>query len=151
MSVFSNSGRVYANAFSLPRLPRCRPKYFAGCSLPLPLPLLACDPLLFCANPALKRHCHLPWMVADLALRIGRPIRTDQRQLMGPMELTAEESGLPMLVVGATGSGKTRMIIKYLIEELRSADMTSVVVVDQIGRENVGSPVTQCARMPSSA
>ena len=85
---------------------------------------------VLCDAPELERHVSQPWFLSYAAERLDLPRADGSRE--GPRSGTAEVDA-PLLarhacVCGATGSGKTRLALHLLAEQLRAG--CSVVMLD---------------------
>ena len=83
-----------------------------------------------CDAPELERHIGQPWFRAYAAERLDIPLpaMTEPAQPSGTARIGAELLARHACVVGATGSGKTRLALHLLAEQIKAG--CSVVMLD---------------------
>lgn len=86
---------------------------------------------ILCDAPELRRHAGKPWLNAYLSERMGMPLASATAgEFPGSREATVDADLLSRhaLVCGATGSGKTRLALHLMGEQLQQG--CSVVILD---------------------
>lgn len=96
-------------------------RYLAAAEDSLPLRVL-------CDAPELEAHVRKPWFHAYAAERLDFPLRPEERAPSGPASVTPDLLSRHALLCGATGSGKTRLALHLLAEQLKPG--CSVVMLD---------------------
>jgi hypothetical protein len=83
---------------------------------------------VLCDAPELEAHVHRPWFHAYAAERLDFPLRRQEDAPCGSALVTPDLLSRHALLCGATGSGKTRLALHLLAEQLRAG--CSVVMLD---------------------
>lgn len=96
-------------------------RYLAAAEDSLPLRVL-------CDAPELEAHVQKPWFHAYAAERLDFPLRPEEHAPSGPASVTPDLLSRHALLCGATGSGKTRLALHLLAEQLKAG--CSVVMLD---------------------
>lgn len=96
-------------------------RYLAAAEDSLPLRVL-------CDAPELEAHVQKPWFHAYAAERLDFPLRPEEHAPAGPASVTPDLLSRHALLCGATGSGKTRLALHLLAEQLKAG--CSVVMLD---------------------
>ena len=96
-------------------------RYMGGGEDSLPLRVL-------CDAPELEHHVRRPWFHAYASERLDFPLKQEDEMLSGNAVVTPDLLARHALLCGATGSGKTRMALHLLAEQLRQG--CSVVMLD---------------------
>lgn len=96
-------------------------RYLAAAEDSLPLRVL-------CDAPELEAHVRKPWFHAYAAERLDFPLRPEEHAPSGPASVTPDLLSRHALLCGATGSGKTRLALHLLAEQLKAG--CSVVMLD---------------------
>jgi len=90
------------------------------------------EPSILCDDARLTRHLRKPWFQAYLARHLGIPVRPrDLRRRTGPVLVPDEALSMHGMVVGSSGSGKSRSLLHVLIQQVRAG--SSVVLLDPKG------------------
>jgi len=96
-------------------------RYLAAAEDSLPLRVL-------CDAPELEAHVRKSWFHAYAAERLDFPLRPEEHAPSGPASVTPDLLSRHALLCGATGSGKTRLALHLLAEQLKAG--CSVVMLD---------------------
>lgn len=96
-------------------------RYLVAAEDSLPLRVL-------CDAPELEAHVRKPWFHAYAAERLDFSLRPEEHAPSGPALVTPDLLSRHALLCGATGSGKTRLALHLLAEQLKAG--CSVVMLD---------------------
>lgn len=88
---------------------------------------------ILCDDPELIQHLDRPWLRAYACERLGLPVprqaqKTEAGNFVRPVAATEEQLQRHSVVCGGSGSGKTRLALHMLLEQIRAG--ASVVMFD---------------------
>ena len=99
-----------------------------GTQLPLDGLLGSPSPRVFADDPEMKRHADKPWMRKFLLDRRSIVLGEQPTASLRPFSIEGDDLGKHAILVGATGSGKTRLALHLLREQLRGGRCSAVVM-----------------------
>lgn len=87
--------------------------------------------VLVCDDPRLRRHLARPWLRAYVAERLNTTIGPIEPPQSRRVFVSDAQSARHTLLVGATGSGKSRTLLRLVVDQIRAG--CSVVLLDPKG------------------